>query len=372
MTGGGGGGGSQNTVTQTQAIPDWQKDFVIQNEQIAAGLGARPYEPYQGQLVAGLTPDQQTGIQMANQAATSYQPQMNQAIQQTQDAAGAWQPNINSANALTYMGAGAGQGALGAAQGYTQQGATTWGQASPQQQQAYMDPYVMQALAPQLAQLDIQRGQNQLAINKNASQAGAFGDARNGVESALNNFYGDITKQGVIGQGLSNAYNTGMQAFNQGQQQQLAAGSQMGNLAQQQQNMYLQPAQQLANLAGAQQSLQLTPAQQLAQLGGQNQNLGLQGATAVFNSGTQQQQLNQQQLTTAYQNWLNQQNWPTEQLNMRIAAAANSPYSVMNQTQLAPNSATAMNIGAFGALAGGIGSLLGGGSSKGGLYGGGA
>lgn len=293
MSGGGssGSGGSQ-TVTQTQAIPDWQKDYAQQNETIAAGLASRPYQNYDGQIVAGFTQPQQQGMQMA------------------QDAAGSYKPFLDAAKQLTT------------------QGSQTWGQATPDQQAAYMNPYVMQSLGPQLQQADIQRAQNAHGIAANATQAGAFGDARHGVQDSLNNFYSDVNRAGIIGQGYNDAYGSAMQAFNQGQGQQLQAG------------------------------------QQMAGLGDTAQQAGLTGATATFNAGTQQQQLQQQMLTQGYNNFQNQVNWPAEQLNMRIAALANSPYSHTTQTSLAPGNATANNIGAFTQLAGAAGSLINGGNNS--------
>lgn len=286
MTGSsGGGGGGSNTVTQTQQIPDWQKDFAQANESIASSIASRPYQAYQGQMIAGLTPQQQQGMQ------------------QTQDASTAYQPYLNAAKDMT----------AGAVQPWTAQTA-----------QQYMNPYAMAALAPQMQQLQLQQGQNQLALNKNATQSGAYGDARHGVAQGMNNFYGNMAMNDLTSQGMNTAYNTGLQAFQQHQATQLAQG------------------------------------QQMAALGGQAQSLGLAGGNANFNAGSQQQQLNQQQLSSSYQNWLQQQNYPIDMLNLRIASLANSPYNTMQYQTMAPSNATAMNIGAFGAAAGGLGSLLGG------------
>lgn len=295
MAGGGsGGGGSSNTVTQTQQIPDWQKDYALENESIAAGLASRPYPTYQGQLIAGFTPLQQQGIQMAQDASTAYQPYLDRANQMTQQASKGW--NQQSADTVN----------------------------------SYMNPYVMASLAPQLQQLDIAQNKNRMQIGSSAAQAGAFGDARMSVDQRLNDYYSGQNRAGVIGQGYNQAYNTGLGAFNADQARLLQGGGQE------------------------------------AALGQAAQQQGLAGSTALFGAGTQQQQLQQQQLSTAYQQFMNQQNWPVEQLNLRIAALANSPYNTQSQTNLSPANATAMNVGAFGALAGGLGSLFNGGGGSGG------
>lgn len=391
MTGGGSSGSGQNTVTQTTQIPEWQKDFAVQNEQIAASLASRPYPTYQGQLIADFTPQQQQGMQMTQQAANSYQPNLNNANQSAQAASTSFQPYMNNATNMTNQAgtsfmpytqaatqqtnqaANSYQPQIGAATGMTAQAAQGW---NGQTAQNYMSPYVQQSLAPQLAQLDIKQAQNRNQIAAGATQANAFGDARHGVADSLNNFYSGIERNGVIGQGYNTAYTNAQQAFGADQGRMLNAGGQMAQIGATNQQLALAPADMYGKIGQAQQGMQLQAGQQQAALGqqAQSQNLnsaqafstlaqqqqqqGLQGAEATFNMGTQQQQLNQSLLSAAYQNFMNQANWPTEQLNMRIAALANSPYSTMNQTTLAPANATAMNVGAFGALAGGVGSLL--------------
>lgn len=283
---GGGSGGGQNTTTQVQQIPAFEQQFAQANQNIAASIGSQPYPTYQGQLIAGFTPQQQQGMQMAGQAATSYQ------------------PDLGTGEAMT----------LGAS--------NQW---NPQTAMQYMSPYAQAALQPQVQALQLQQAQQQHAIDANATQAGAFGDARNGVATALNNFYGDQALSGLEAQGMNTAYNTGLGAFQNDQSRLLAAGNQLG------------------------------------QMGGQQQGLGETGAQSLFGAGSQAQQLTQTQLTEAYNNFLNQVNWPQNELNLRMSALSNSPYGNINYTTLAPNNSSAQNVGGFSALAG----LLGGGSSGG-------
>lgn len=284
--GGSSGSGSQNTTTQVQQIPQFEQDYAQQNQNIAASLASRDYPTYQGQLIAGFTPQQQAGMQQAGQAATAYKPD------------------------------------LGIAEGLTAAGSQQW---NPQSAQQYMNPYAQAALAPQIQQLQLQQGQNQLAIDKGATQSGAFGDARHGVQSALNDYYAGQNLNNLEAQGMNTAYNTGQQAFNADQSRLLGAGSQFGNL------------------------------------GASQQSLGETGANANFNAGAQQQQLTQQQLTEAYNNFMNQVNWPQNELNVRMSALSNSPYNNSAYTSLAPTNSSASNVGAFSALSG----LLGGGGSSG-------
>lgn len=272
-----GGGSSGNTTTQVQQLPQWQQDYAQQNEQIAAGLASRPYPTYSGQLIAGFTPQQQQGMDMAGRAATAYQPYLDRANQMTQDASRGWDTNTA---------------------------------------QQYMNPYAMAALQPQMQQLQQTQAQQRLGIGKSATQAGAFGDARQGIAEGMNDFYGNLAQNDLVSQGMNTAYNTGLNAFNQDQSRLLQAGGQEAGLG-----------------AAAQQQ-------------------GITGAGALFNAGQQQQQLNQQQLTTSYNDFMNQFNYPLQGLNMRMSALANSPYQQANYTSLAPGSQLGQMLGGFGGLAG--------------------
>lgn len=296
MSGGGSGGGSQ-TVTQVQQIPEFEQQFSQENQNIARSLGANPYPQYQGQLVAGFTPQQTAGMQMAGQAATAYQP----------DLASAEGVAANALNASP---------------------------SNPGVVASYMSPYVQSSLAPQVLAAQTQLGQQQNAINAQATQANAFGDARQGVESSLANWYGDQNLAGIEANGFNNAYGNAL------------------STAQNQQALGLQGAGTFANLGGLQQSL------------------GTSGANALYNAGQQQQTQQQQELNTAYQQFLNQANWPYQMLNVRESALSNSPYSISNATTLPSANTTAQGVGSFAALSGALGSLFGGSTTSPNVFGG--
>lgn len=280
---GSGGGGSQSTTTQVQQIPEFEQGFAQENQNIAREIASRPYQQYQGQLIAGFSPRQSQGMNMVDQAATAGQPAMQQAQQMTANSAQPW---------------------------------------TAQTAQQYMNPYAQTALQPQIQALNLQQGQQQMANDKNATMSGAFGDARHGVAQGLTNYYGDQALNNIEATGMNHAYDTGLQAFQQGQQQQLQAGGQLGQQA------------------------------------GQQQQMGLTGANAVFGAGTQEQQLQQQQLTEAYNNFQNQVNYPQQMLNTRLSALSNSPYNTTQYQSLAPANATAQNIGAAAGITGAIGNLV--------------
>lgn len=281
-----GGGGQSNTNTQVQQIPEFEQQFAQANQNIAASIASQPYPTYQGQLIAGFNPQQQQGMQQVQDSSTAYQPYLN------------------------------------AAAGYSQAAAQPWNTQTAQQ---YMSPYAQAALQPQVQALQNQFAQQQHQTDAQATQAGAFGDSRHGVQTALNNFNDNQQLAGLEAQGMNTAYNTGLGAYQQQQQILGNVGSQMGNLG------------QMAT------------------------NLGQQAGNANFQMGAQGQQLNQQQLTESYNNFLNQQNWPQQQLYVRESALSNAPYNNTIYQSLAPTNATGSNLGAFSTIAG----LLGGGGSSG-------
>lgn len=216
MAGGGSGSGGQQTVTQTKEIPEWQKDYAIQNEEIAASLASRPYPTYEGQLIAGFSPMQQQGMNMAAQSSSAYQP------------------------------------GLYAAEGMTNAAATPWNAAAAQQ---YMSPYAMAALAPQMQALELQQAQQRKQIGSGATQAGAYGDARHGVAEGMNDFYGNLAMNDLVSQGMNSAYNSGMGAYQQDMARLLGAGGQMADLAGQQQGLGLQGADAIFGAGSQQQAL---------------------------------------------------------------------------------------------------------------------
>lgn len=327
----GGGGSTTNTNTQVQEIPEFEQQSSLNNQALAASLGAQPYPTYQADLTQGFTPLQTQGQQQAVNAATAYQPGLNQATGVEQ---GALNPSA------VYGLSGAAAGSAGQAQSLT----------NPNAIGAYMNPFVSQALAPQIQDLQLQQAQQQLGINQTATQDAAFGDARQGSAQALQNLYGNQALSQLIGTGYNNAYTQAQSALGQAENTNLGAASQYGNLA---------------NIAGTEQQTQLTGGNDLAALAAQQQALGITGANATYNAGQQQQQLGQTELNTAYQQFLNQVNWPYQMLNVQESALSNSPYTIATATQLPSLNTVGQGLGSLGSLAGILGGLGSGGSGGG-------
>jgi len=263
----------KQTITQT-SIPEYAKPYVERMLGKTEALTKSPYQAYGGERIAGFTPMQQ----QAQQGMANLGPAQQLGI-------------------ATQMGGLAGLGALGAGANY-QQMAT-----SPGAMQAYMSPYIQNALDPQMReaarQSDIMGQQNQAR----AVQQGAFGGSRSAIVEA--------ERQRNLGQQQADIYGRGMQsAFEQARQAQ-QFGSTLG----------LQGLQTAGQMAGT-----------LGQLGqtqfGQQKDI-IQGQASM---GAQQQGLEQQRLAQQYEDFAAQRRHPYEQLSYMSDMLRGLPLSQYSQT----------------------------------------
>jgi hypothetical protein len=273
-----GGGGSaapaptSSTVTNTN-IPEYARPYVesmlgATQQQLfntspnASGgmdiTGIKPYVPYSTNpqdYVAGFSPLQQQSYQGAADLGPAAQ--------------------IGQGTALA---GGAGLGGLSVA-----------AQANPQGFQqnvgGYMNPYLQQALAPQIAEANRQYDISGNQARSQATQAGAFGGSREAIMAAENERNRNMGIQNIVGQGYNTAFNNAQNQYNQGLQSQLAG---LG----------------LAN----------TAAGTLGQLG-QTQFGQQQGAIGLQNQmGAQQQAQQQNIINQGIQNYATAQQYPQQQL----------------------------------------------------------
>lgn len=295
-----GGGGSpstpeKQTVEQT-TIPEYAKPYVERMLGKTEALGNAPYQPYQGERIAGFTPMQQ----QAQQAAANLGP--------------AQQLGIG-----TQMAGLAGLGAMGAGQQY-QQMAT-----NPYAMQAYMSPYVEGALAPQLREAArssaIQGQQNQAQ----AVQQGAFGGARSAIVEA--------ERQRNLGQLQSDIYGKGMQSAYDAARQAQQFGADLG----------LRGYGQAGQLAGT--------LGQLGQTQFSQQQAAIQGQASL---GAQQQQLEQQRLQQQYQDFANQRQYPYQQLSFMSDMLRGLPLSQTAQTMYQAPPSMVSQLGGLGLAAYGM------------------
>ena len=207
-------GNKGSTTTQTVKIPPEVMARYNAVNKRAEALASRPFQPYTGQFVAGLTGQQQAGMAGIN-AAT-----------------GMAQPYYETAAAMTQAGAG------------------PVGRLTREQIREYENPYTESVVDPTRRALEQQQGQERAMLAAQAIRSGAFGGDRAGLERA------NLARQQSLGmaQAISPLYQQGYQQAVQtamGQQgiraadlqRQLAAGQQYAGLGTAAQQAALQAAQ---------------------------------------------------------------------------------------------------------------------------------
>jgi hypothetical protein len=284
--GGGSGGGGQPTQTTVQNtnIPEYAKPYVetmlgtAQQQIYNYGpdntvVGFKPYVPY------GATVDAQGNItntaqEQANAAVAPFSPLQQQAIRNAGTVGMPGQFNLGTG----YQAFG-GAGALNAGQNYMNMAT------NPYAQQAFMSPYMQNAVDVQKNEAFRDAQIRNLGSNLGSARQGTYGGARQALAQQERN-RGLQTQLGQI-----QAAGT-QKAFEQAQQaQQFGA------------NLGLQGFGQAVGAGTA-----------LGQMGGQQLEaqrgiIGLQSQ-----AGAQQQQLEQQKINQAIQNYAMQQQYPQQQL----------------------------------------------------------
>ncbi len=255
---------SNDTTTQTQQTSYTPNPAVAgaatQNLATLQNLQNTGYQPYTGPRVADLT-----GLQQSAAGVAGATPTMN-----------------------PWLSTGAGD-----IQNYTGGPAQTVS-ASPiyNQMAPYMNQYVQQALAPQIeAQNEQFAGQNK-QLDAAATQAGAFGDSRAGIEAANLTNQQNIARTGLLGQAYSNAFNTAIGAGAQDVANSMAAQQATGNFAE--------------TALGR----QLTGGNALIGAGNQGLNYSQLVANLLSQQGGIQQQQAQANLNVPYSNYLAGQQYP--------------------------------------------------------------
>ena len=296
---------SQN-VTQT-SIPEYAKPYVETMLGKTQALTEQPYQAYGGQRIAGFSPMQEQAFQGVGKLGPAQQ-----------------------LGTATQMAGLAGLGSMQAGQRYNQMAT------DPYATQAFMSPYIQNALAPQMQEAARQSAMQGQQSQAQAVQQGAFGGSRSGiVEAERQRNLGTLQNQ-IYGTGMQNAFQAAQQA------QQFGA------------NLGLQGMGQAGQMAST-----------LGQLGqtqfGQQKDI----LNAQMNVGAQQQGLQQQQLAQQYQDFQNQRQYPYQQLGFMSDMLRGLPLGQQAQTmyQAPPTAAqTALSLGLGAAGAKQAGLFAGGGS----------
>jgi hypothetical protein len=267
----------------------------------AEALSSTPYQAYGGERIAGFDPMQQQAFQEAQNLGPAKQ--------------------LGTGTQLAGM---AGIGSMQAGQNYANQAT------NPYATQAYMSPYIQNALAPQMQEA---ARQSDIVGQQNAGQAarsGAFGGSRFGLQEAERQRNLGTLQNSIYGQGMQNAFQNASQAQQfgatlglQGMGQGLQAASTLGQLGQ-------------------------------TQFG--QQQAAMQARAAA---GAQQQGREQQILSQDYQDFLTQRGYPQQQLSYMSDMLRGLPLSQTTQQQYtaAPSfaqTAASLGLGAAGLKQAGV------------------
>jgi hypothetical protein len=344
MSGGGSsGGGSTQQQNQYQSISPWAQPYltsmlgaaqkqVFNTDQSGNITGINPYNAYGSYNPAtggqyGMTPSDIMAAQSSVAAPTGLQ-------QQSYNAAANMGTPGQFGQATQAANAGI-MGALGSARqagGYGQLGAQaglSYGQeaTNPYAVQAYMNPYLQASLAPQMQLMNQQYGQQAAQNAGQATQAGAFGGSRFGIQQAQN----DLNKNLAQNQLVSNAYNQAYNTAQQNMQNAAQLGMQGAGLG-------------LQGIAGQQAGYgqALSGANTLGNLG-TSQLAAQTGIANLQNTlGTQQQAQQQNVINQAMQNYATGQQYPLAQLGQLRNLINGLPVTdtTTTQQQAAPSSAS--------------------------------
>jgi hypothetical protein len=303
-------GGGDTTTTQT-SLPSWMLPYAKGTLGFAKDVANQPYQPYKGNLVAGLDPMQK------------------QAYQFTQDQLGVTGNQINQFA----------QGMRPLTQFHAQN--VQAGQLRNTNLDPYMNPYTNQVVNTSLAALDRERQQQQMQNAGQAQAAGAFGGSRQGLVEAQTN----EAAQRQAGQLSANLYSQGFTQAQQAAQQDIATRMQAA-LANQQAGIQSAGVRMDAGRIGG----------LLAQQAGQ---ANIQSAAALEAAGQAQQQQRQAELGANYGQFLEKRGYPEQQLNIMLRALG-MPAGQTTVSTGPPGNPWMAGLG--GALGGaGLGAALGGG-----------
>ena len=254
-----------------------------------------PYQQYQGERVAQLSPLTQQAMDTASQMGISGQ-----------------------------IGAGtdiAGAAGLGALQRETF--------ANPYAASAYMSPFMQNVVDVQQQEAKRQAAIQNQGMQAQAAKAGAFGGARDYVMRGEANRALQGQLQGIQAAGLQNAFQNAQQQFNTEQQQRMQG---------------LSTGLQAASTLGALGQLQY------------NQALGITGVQAQL--GQAEQQRAQDVINAQYQDFLNYQNYPYKQLGFMSDLIRGTPTTQSASTIYQAPPSTMQNLMSLGLGAYGLNQLF--------------
>jgi hypothetical protein len=205
--------------------------------------------------------------------------------------------------------------------------------------QKYMNPYIQQALDPQLEYMRRQAAINQQGDMAKLAQAGAFGGSRQAVLQGLNQ-EALLRKQAeTAGAGYEKAFSKAADLYNEDMRRDMEAQK-----ASEQSKQYGATYKQtgLSNAASAEQAR--------ADVGGKEATYGLQNLKALSEAGATERNIEQEALDAQYKDWLRQTEYPGKQLEtMKNLITSLAPITPKTETIYGQKEKTASTVaGAIG------------------------
>jgi hypothetical protein len=304
---------TNQNVTQTN-IPKYLQPYMERLAERAEKSSNEAYIPYQGERVAGASPDMMTAYSGARNLESSYLPSFNQASQSYID-------SLNQANK--------------AVSSYDPNAVQTWNEASREQ---YMSPYIQDVISRAQAANQRNFAESQAGRSTAAAKSGAFGGSRAAIadEVARRNYdqqFMDTTSQ-LLNQGYTNAQ-AQFEADRRARENARQFGAELG-------------------LKGA--GFGLQAGQQMQQLGSEAFRLGGAQAELLNKFGAQQAAERQKRLDQAYEDFINQRDYNRQNVSFLSSILRGMPVptqsNVVSYSQ-SPNQLSQIlgtGLGAYGAL----------------------
>lgn len=211
--------GSKGTSTSTNSYsppPEMAANYKMLSDR-AKSVANTPFQPYTGEMIAGLSPTEQAGISNVNAASNLAQPYYQ------------------------------------AAAGYEQAGATPFSQQALNQ---YMSPYLNNVVGSTMANLNETNAQQRQQLLGNSISQGAFGGDRSGIAQAELARQQNLASGQTLANVLQGGYNQALGQFNASNAQNLATGQSLGQLGTAAQNSGLQGSQAQIGAGGVQRGIQ--------------------------------------------------------------------------------------------------------------------
>ena len=299
------GGGSsappvQSSGITTTDIPQYVAQPAAQLIGAAADVASEDYVSYAGPRLMGLSQEEQDAIdQQRDYAGMGF------------DAATAGIGTLSEADPFL-QGT---QSYLQGAQGMFGQGASA---VTPGQIQAYINPYVTQALDPAARRLREETQRQQMANAATAAQTGSFGGSRQAVLQGITNRNLSEGISDLYAKGYGSAYESALKAAGEDRKRQIQAGQGMTNMA----KASTGAADSIRNIG-------------LAEITGAatRQTLGAADVASQLGVGALERGVDQSALDIAYSDFLKEQYYPKEQLTFMSGILQGAPYPVTTYTQ---------------------------------------